>query len=756
MKTRIILILIAAALAGCVEKYESPFAGADNYIFSFHLEKDGVTLNASIVKDEILLAVPETFSLDGAVAAATLSENASIDPPLASINNWAAEHSFTVSSFNGTSNTYKYRVLRSAVSAAGDVVLLSQADVEAFAALQLTSIDGSLTIGAAAGEDSVRSLAPLNGLKIITRTLSINATFAGGDLNGLESLETLGSLRIVGSQRIRNLSLPRLKTVPVNIDIDNSAVRSLDFPELVEIGKNLRVYYADSLRLISLPKLRKIVGDLSLTGRYGATVSVETLDLPELESIDGIMQINTQPLLRAINLPRLKTLSLLAAGNATSINVSSSAAVEQISAPSLESSRAINLNNVVALKTLDLRSLYSLLGAFGISNGRLIETLDLGKLQTVVGSLSGSAINALTEINLPELREVSGSFNFEGSNLKRINCPRLETAATLYIAGPALDEVNFPKLKDLTSSLSIQSPVLTSLDGLSALETVNSISISGATALTSISGLSSLRSAASVSFNNVPNIGEIDLSGVEVATALSISGTSWTSLTRVAGADDFAGRLNFSVQGVSAMPLIEGFRRTARIQISTYGIVNFDAPWMEEVAGDLSCSFNDVINTVNLPNLRSVGSLNIPVTAVLNLPELTTVGGYFGITLTQYAASIVCPKLRSISGNLSVTNTSNVVLRPFGLISFPVLETIGGTLSLNNSYTAVDFPNFTNLDGFAALRSVKGVTITRFANLVDFTGLKNAIPSFTRYEWNVTYCGYNPTYQDMLDGRYEL
>jgi hypothetical protein len=360
-------------------------------------------------------------------------------------------------------------------------------------------------------------------------------------------------------------------------------------------------------------------------------------------------------------------------------------------------------------------------------------------------------MNVLTRVSLPELAEVTGSVIISGTNMTEINCPKLAAAGTIYLIGAALTVADFPKLKTITASLNVQSPALTTLDGLSALEEVPSISISGARALTSIAGLHALKSAGTMSFYNAESLTEMDLRGISL-DRLSISGTTWNNLRRIAADDEFAGRLDFSVQNVAALPAIEGFRRVGRLTMSAYGVAALDLPLLEKVEEELSFSSSDgVLKTINLPNLKSAGSLIIVATETLNVPKLETVGGGVSISLMPDIAVLEFPKLKSIVGQLYINNSNNTQDRPLHSISFPVLESIGAKLTFNNSYAAAAFPNFTNLDGFAALRSVQGVTITRFANLVDFTGLKNAIPSFTRYDWNVTNCGYNPTYQDMLE-----
>ncbi|MDR0729268.1 MAG: DUF5018 domain-containing protein, partial [Prevotellaceae bacterium] len=153
-----LLLLTAALVAGCNKEEESLFKGNDNYIAAFTLTKDSVTLNGAVSPDAIILTAPEQLSLEGATATVTLSENATITPDPAKVTDWNTAQTFTVTAYNGATQTYAYHVERHLISLDSDVILLTQADVEAFAAeLEAQDIDqlnGAITIGAATGQDT--------------------------------------------------------------------------------------------------------------------------------------------------------------------------------------------------------------------------------------------------------------------------------------------------------------------------------------------------------------------------------------------------------------------------------------------------------------------------------------------------------------------------------------------------------------------------------------------------------------------------
>jgi hypothetical protein len=194
-----LLPIIAFAFVACTENEADPFSGKDNYIAAFSLTQGNTVFDAAIAGDVITVTVPEGLSLNNAKATVKLSENASIYPDPAKITAWDDEALFAVTAYNGAKATYKYTVARSGVAREGTVVLETQADVDAFGQLGITFIDGNLTVGRAAGTDSITSLAPLAGLKEVAYSLTLNPTYAGTGLEGLENLERVGGTLQVGA-----------------------------------------------------------------------------------------------------------------------------------------------------------------------------------------------------------------------------------------------------------------------------------------------------------------------------------------------------------------------------------------------------------------------------------------------------------------------------------------------------------------------------------------------------------------------------
>jgi hypothetical protein len=715
IKTGLLLLLAVAFVAGCNEK-EYPFVGNDNYIATFTLTKDGVTLKGDVSPEAIVIAAPERFSLSGATASVTVSENATITPNPATITDWDEAHTFTVTAYTGTKKTYAYRVERSLVSRDGDVVLLTQADVDAFAeeAKDADQINGSLTIGAATGQDSIYSLAGLEALKIISGDVVINATYAGENLVAFENLEKTNELRIA-SKKVETIRFPKLAAVHSDLNIDQAtAVKTLDFPELTIADKALRIYYVDSLASMNFSKLQQVVGNVTIQGRSSGAQNLQTIDFPALQKVSGTFTLSYWREVTTVNFPELSNVT-------GTFTVSNLAKLEQFVTPKLETTGS----------------------AFVINYCSELLIVHFPVLKTVNGSLTVSSATALTAMQFPSLESVTGS----------LTIPNAADLTTLQ----------FPALKYIGNELSVNLQSLVSLDAFSTLDSIGGrLFLYNLTNLTSL-GLSSIKKIDILYAYGLTNITEIDVRGVNVGT-LSLYGATMTGLT-IIGDDEFAGKLYIGTppSGVTNFPVtIQGFKKVGELEISigTY-ISAIDFLWIEEVAGLLNFSSGSAVKTINLPNLKSAGGIQINYYNALetfNLPILEKIAGYtnasgavagnFTYGVSSNIVSLTLPKLQSVVGNISITGLT--ATRKLETISFPELDSLTGTLTI----TGTNNPAFTDLSGFSNLTSAGGVTISYFTQLKDFEPLKNVLPSLDAVVWKITNCGYNPTYKDMLAGKY--
>lgn len=735
IRTHIILLLLTAAfVAGC-NKEESLFKGNDNYIAAFTLVKDGVTLKGAVSPDAIVITAPERLSLLGATATVTLSENATIAPDPATITDWSTAQTFTVTSYNGTKQTYAYSVERHLVSLNGDVVLLTQADVAAFVAeVDADQINGSLTIGATAGQDSVYSLAGLGHLKVITGGVIINATYAGEEVI-FENLERTGDLTIA-SKKAKTVGFPKLTTVRMDFYVNQAtAISNLYFPELVAVDKGLQIVYPDSLVSISFPKLEQIVEGLTLQGRSSGANTVRSLSLPALKTIGGNVSITYLRKLTELNIPALTSAGMI------TVNYLDSATA--FAAPKLE----------------------TVGGALSLSSCAAIASIDFSALKTVNGNISPN-LTALAEVNFPALETVAGTLSFSTSaTLTTLRFPALKSADALTLPNAAnLTTLHFPALKYIKGELSVQLQGIASLAAFSALDSIGGrLYLYNTAQLTSLAELTSLQSAGTYYFYGVTALTELDVRGKKIG-AIELYLSTQVGLTLI-GDDEFAGKLYIGAPPVDAteFPItIHGFKKVGSVEfsVSDRNIDEVTLDWLEEVDGLLSFSSGSKIKRLSLPKLQKVGGLQISyynALETLNLPELMTITGYtsgtatvgnFTYSVSSNITAVTLPQLQSIVGNLSITGLT--ATRPLATISFPELESLTGTFTITGTNNAV----FKDLSGFSKLKKTAGITISNFTQLKNFEPLKGVIPLADAAAWKISGCSYNPTHQDMVDGKY--
>ena len=263
-------LIFLGLMAGCKED-ESLFSGEENYIVSFRLIQGANSYAGRIVGDSLILAVPENVSFEKAVVEFTASENATLDPDPSTITDWRTERTFTVTSYNQTPRVYRYLVERTLAAQAGDVVLTTPEEIEAFAAKGINRIEGNLVIGKLTGtvkEDTLTSLALLSALKEVTGKITIHPTYGGVSLDGLQALEKVGGFTMVGrSTQYGAFGL--------------TGLQEMDLPNLKKVGSNFSIS-ADTLYTLNLGALESVGGDFTLETR-----DIREMDLSDLQIVAG-------------------------------------------------------------------------------------------------------------------------------------------------------------------------------------------------------------------------------------------------------------------------------------------------------------------------------------------------------------------------------------------------------------------------------------------------------------------------------------
>ena len=281
-------------------------------------------------------------------------------------------------------------------------------------------------------------------------------------------------------------------------------------------------------------------------------------------------------------------------------------------------------------------------------------------------------------------------------------------------------------------------------------------------------------------------LGVVNLTTLDVS-AIDFNGNTLhlyacNQLSKITGPETFNGSFyintskveNFTIEGVSN---IQGsFTYTTNTKLKNFimpfsriagdvviglsranrgvSIESIQFPKLQEIGGKLDLTYNRFVKKIEFPVLkRIIGNDNYIGTAKIDdgciFNELESIGSTPDATTEFYISDgeIKCPKLKTISGSLEIsTNTSTITA-----ISYPTLEAISNKLTISRGDEVV-----TNID-FSGLKTIQQVAIESYTGVSDFSTFRYLFENNILTEasqWTVTKCGYNPTFQDMKDGKY--
>jgi hypothetical protein len=702
LRYRFILLLLTGvfAFAACNEEEHDPFAGKDSFITAFSLKQGETVFTADIAEDLITVKVPEGLSLAQAKATVKLSENATVYPDPAEITDWNIEHLFVVTAYNRAQTKYKYTVERSGVAHEGTVTLETQADVDAFGQQEFTFIDGNLTIGRNSGTDSITSLTPLEKLTGVGYTLSILPTCAFANLDGLHNLEHVGTLQIIANEQnlsaphLETLNLPTLKTAG-NINVKNTVSFFVELPELESVSNSLSLDCP--LSQIQLRKL-KYAGSLTLTAASNANTALTQISLPSLEEVEGDIHVGYLKSITKIEFPELK-------------------------------------------KT----------GGFFPYGMISLLFVNAPKLEEITGKLEIQSVNALVEMNLPELKK-AGELFISADKLSLLEVSKLETVKSLTVYDTQLDGIN----------------------GFTSLKTVETLSLNRNVPKTSIVKLPDNVQRVdvfSVSATNktIPSV--IDVRGKNIGKLAIVQ---YAMQAKLVGDEVFHGILSLDPGNDIPFPELEGFKEVDSLYFYPFRMSEIHIAGIRKVnRGVYIQGAYTAIKNFSMSIEETGGNLIVNIPSMTATPEnmdsikidrLRSVGGNLELTFyTKAIKALSCPELTAVGGNFNLSTgydevyETTVYHRGFETLSFPKLKSIGGKLYIFSDSTYEQYNNdyLQNLDGFAELSAVKQIEIRHQKALTDYSGLKNAFRSLaSENDWTVSDNAYNPSCQDLSDGKW--
>ncbi|MGV6832730.1 MAG: hypothetical protein ACWA5P_14355 [bacterium] len=393
----------------------------------------------------------------------------------------------------------------------GDVILLTQEEVDSFGSLGYTEIIGNLYIGGeeynnAPGETTnITNLSILSSLTHVSEDVVIVDSGLLQNLNGLDNLSLLGSLYLANNEGLENLNgLQNL------IEVDNLLIKGSPMTNLNEL-QNTTI--KNGLGLWSLPFLDDIAA-LNLT-----------------EELVGV-EITGCPLIVDSDLTNLfSSVSSLGFVDISFMGINSISFLSDLNIDILILEYNSNLSSLDGLENFtSLQSLY-------ITNSPLVSSLlPLSNLTLVSDRLEISGMENLTSLQGFNSLISIGSLILDGNHnlvtLQSLNS--LTSLNNLEIANSS-ELQSLEVFSSLTSlnRLEIRSnDNISTLQGLHNLNDVSVIQISSNDQLESISALSNITNAYSINISSNPNLQFLDgLNQVtNISNNLSISNSNFQTL----------------------------------------------------------------------------------------------------------------------------------------------------------------------------------------------------------------------------------
>ncbi|MCM1139717.1 MAG: hypothetical protein NC453_14210 [Muribaculum sp.] len=692
-----IIVACTMLLTACSDDDKIPADADDNFITALTLTKDGSQYVATIAGNEITVSIPYTINLNGATADMVYTTSAKVIPNPATVTDWGSEMLFRVTSFNGETNEYTYKIVKTEIESAGDVTLKTQSDVDNFAETMISVIKGNLVIGDNAENASeITNLEALDGIKEITGTLQILDNYKGEALDGL-NITKVGGIQFGTKEtasicrdtyRFRLESLQEISGG--GIEINNVALQFIEFDNLIKVNGNIYIK-GDAVTTLSCPKLVAVDGDFDLTDNI--EMPLAQFELPLLENVTGEFGMIPSDNLLTVKLPKLKITG--------DLNFYFGWGLKTLELP--------NINEING--DLTLTSRYENTAYSHTCNTELLEISGLERLTQIKGIMTISCFDALSK---------------------------------------------FPNLSSVTSLGGI---ILDHLDGLYNKGEICDLSNASFTSYKNIEPIIELGGAWFDKFRT-----KEDVSNVNVA-------------------------ITFAVNNDGIKPIVN-LKKIGSLKISKLSLTDLSKnietePFpIQEIVGNFHIT--NVVDAngkiLNLSNLKKVGGYcHIPFVSgqKLDLSNLESVGGQLIITATgtkEINIANLTEVCNSENPQYSQRDKGNTLYGALHIqsnqkINLPQLTKVGGDGVLFSNFTDIDCPLLQDAGNrmvlqtatkcetvvLPSLTSVKEILIKNLSKLSDFSTFSKVIENgqVTDGKWTVTGCKYNPTFQDMKEGRYK-
>ena len=496
------------------------------------------------------------------------------------------------------------------------------------------------------------------------------------------------------------------------------------------------------------------VDNFAKTGinKIEGSLTIGTADGEEITNLDGLANLKQISNSLVIN-PSYKGTDLTGLDN-----------LEQLGSFKLGSTTSASKN--IMLKTVNLPSLLGVTGDF-VVNSSVIEKISIPKVE-FIGEDMYITSDALLDLDANAVESVGASLIVKGSVAQK------ESATTEAIVFSALKQIGneltiqyFPKLQG------IYLPALESVVGTASFSDMSSIGSLAMTELHSVGGLT-IKNCKEISIVELPGLiscGETSVDAnkvnkLNIASLKDVLGDMTLSNLLIEELDlsqiNFNGNtLTLQCARLNKIVGPETFNGSLLLLPKSCRLTEFTLEGISNIQGDFQCKDYSYVKEFVMPFIRVAGDMTTDLKNDIeftNLESIGTDGADEQIKFEIEATNILCPKLKTINGKFDIATSSFMFGMEVDKVSYPNVESISENLSITCPYSDFGSNGILSID-FSGLKSVKGISISGQGDVTDFSSFKYLFENNVltgESQWSVKECGYNPTFQEMKDGKYKL
>lgn len=546
--------------------------------------------------------------------------------------------------------------------------------------------------------------------------------FAQTGINKIDGNLTIGT---VDGEEITNLEgLANLKQIS-NTLILNPSYKGADLSGLdnlkqlgsFKLGSTTSISKNTTLKTVNFPSLLDITGDFVIN-----CSTVEKISIPKVGTIGEDMYVASDALLDLdANAVEYVGSSLIVRG---SVKQKESAATEAIVFSALK-----QIGNELAIQYFpQLQGIY------------------LPALERITGTASFSDMSSIGSIAMTELYSVGGLTIKNCKEISTIELPGLTSCGEFSVDANKVNKFNISALRDAFGDMTLSNLLIEELDLPQTNFNGNTLTLQ-CNRLNKIVGPETFNGSLLLLPKNC-RLTEFTLDGI-----LNIQG-------------NFECKDYFYVKSF-VMPFVKvaGDVAIALNNGSVNTGVEIEFPELQEIGGALTLGTNTNANKIDFPLLKRIlGSCSVTTYKLkndiefTNLESIGTDGADAQIKFEIEATNILCPKLKTINGKFDIATSSFMFDMEVDKVSYPNVESISENLSITCPYSDFGSNGILSID-FSGLKSAKGISISGQGDVTDFSSFKYLFENNVltgESQWSVKECGYNPTFQEMKDGKYKL